>query len=418
MRRSVMAGVVLLLLALFGLTVTLRGTVTTARAMSLRNWHDDAVTLLTSQAEDLAARGQSDAAAQLLDEARQRRESAARFDSDVREGTIATTVIALVTALLAVLGARPVLRHRRDSLYRDVVTGPPPVTTAAAAGPSTVFLSYSRKDAATVRPLHDALVARGREMWVDWTGIAPTADWMQEIVRAIERADAVLFVVSPDSLDSRTCREELAHAVAAGKRIIPVLVRDVDGTGVPEHLGRLHWVTCRTGEPLDTAVDDIVEAIDLDFSWVQLHTWLYVRAREWDANGRDPGSLLGGADLNRARSAVLVANGRHPALTELHQEYVAAAEQNAVARTRKERGGAYLASLAFGVLFPAIIYSVAFDEISESGLVMLTPVWVMALVFGITGLTARRATWRRPVLAVVAGLGALAVFFEAVFPVL
>ena len=31
-----------------------------------------------------------------------------------------------------------------------------------------VFISYSRRDQAFVRRLHDALVAAGRETWVDW----------------------------------------------------------------------------------------------------------------------------------------------------------------------------------------------------------------------------------------------------------
>ena len=41
-----------------------------------------------------------------------------------------------------------------------------------------LFISYSRKDQPFVRRLSDALVARGRETWVDWEGIAPSAKWM------------------------------------------------------------------------------------------------------------------------------------------------------------------------------------------------------------------------------------------------
>ena len=50
----------------------------------------------------------------------------------------------------------------------------------------SVFVSYSRKDIDFVRRLHAALADLGRETWVDWEGIPPTADWMQQIAAAIE----------------------------------------------------------------------------------------------------------------------------------------------------------------------------------------------------------------------------------------
>ena len=65
-----------------------------------------------------------------------------------------------------------------------------------------VFISYSRRDGAFVRRLHDFLTARGKEAWVDWEDIPPTAEWEADIRAGIEGADAVLFVVSPDSLAS------------------------------------------------------------------------------------------------------------------------------------------------------------------------------------------------------------------------
>ena len=63
-----------------------------------------------------------------------------------------------------------------------------------------IFISYSRKDAAFVRRLHQALAARQHETWVDWEGIAPSADWFREIEAAVDAADAFAFVLSPDAL--------------------------------------------------------------------------------------------------------------------------------------------------------------------------------------------------------------------------
>src|SRR5262245_59076894 len=93
---------------------------------------------------------------------------------------------------------------------------------------SDVFISYSRTDQSFVRHLVAALQAAGRNVWVDWNDILPSAKWHEEINAAIDDADAFVFVISPDSLSSQTCSLELAHALDARKRIIPLLHREVD----------------------------------------------------------------------------------------------------------------------------------------------------------------------------------------------
>ena len=40
-----------------------------------------------------------------------------------------------------------------------------------------VFVSYSRKDTAFVRELHDFLTGSGKDVWVDWDDIPPGSHW-------------------------------------------------------------------------------------------------------------------------------------------------------------------------------------------------------------------------------------------------
>lgn len=96
-----------------------------------------------------------------------------------------------------------------------------------------VFISYSRKDKEFVGRLHEALKARGRDTWIDWHDIPPSAVWFQEIRSAIEAADAILFVISPKSTVSEVCSSEITHAIQNNKRIVPILREEVDSKALP-----------------------------------------------------------------------------------------------------------------------------------------------------------------------------------------
>lgn len=85
-----------------------------------------------------------------------------------------------------------------------------------------MFISYSRRDRGIVERLAAALEARGRSAWVDWADIPPTAEWMAEITAAIDAADTVVVVLSPDSVASPVCSQELVAAAGSNKRIVPL----------------------------------------------------------------------------------------------------------------------------------------------------------------------------------------------------
>ena len=99
-----------------------------------------------------------------------------------------------------------------------------------------LFISYSRRDREFVVRLNAALEKRDYDVWVDLEDIPPTADWMEEIRTGIEGSDAYVFVISPDSIASKVCRQELDHAVEHNKRLVPVVCREVDPDTVPESL--------------------------------------------------------------------------------------------------------------------------------------------------------------------------------------
>jgi len=196
------------------------------------------------------------------------------------------------------------------------------------------FISYARHDEELVRRLHDALRDRGRKIWVDWEGIPPTAEWMAEIYRAIEAAEAYVFILTPASVSSEICLLELAHAVRNNKRLVPVVGADVEASGVPETLAKLNWIFSRLQDDLDAAVDTLLEALETDLEWVRAHTRLLTRAVEWDGQRREGSLLLRGQDLNEAERWLATSSEKEPKPTPLQTEYVTSSRS---AQTRRRR---------------------------------------------------------------------------------
>ncbi|MGJ7512016.1 toll/interleukin-1 receptor domain-containing protein [Variovorax sp. GT1P44] len=203
-----------------------------------------------------------------------------------------------------------------------------------------VFVSYSRKDKDFALRLTSALLDRKREAWVDWEGIAPTAEWMKAIFAAIEGASAFVFVCSPDSLASEICALELGHAVANKKRVIPIVCRDIDASQAPAAVASLNWIFMRDGDDHAAAMDALIVAIDTDFAWLSFHSRVLVRAVEWDRERHERSRLLRGADLKAAEAWVVQAGqGTRPEATELQRHYLRTSRSDATRRRRWLVGG-------------------------------------------------------------------------------
>jgi hypothetical protein len=219
---------------------------------------------------------------------------------------------------------------------------------------SDLFISYSRTDKAFVERLNASLKADGREAWVDWEGIPISAQWMQEIYRGIDAANTFLFVISPPSVSSATCRLEIAHAVARQKRIVPILVRVVSSEELPRDLAEFQYISFADQTDYTAAFRMLIDALDMDLEWVREHTRLLLQAEEWNAHNRDPGYVLRGQALVTAETWLNQAGSRKQAPLPLHKQYIAASRQDA---ERQRRVLAGWIGAAVVVLLAAGIYA-------------------------------------------------------------
>lgn len=191
---------------------------------------------------------------------------------------------------------------------------------------SDVFISYSRRDKAFVHRIVERLKEDGRSIWIDWEDIPPTANWWSEIQNGIESANTFVFIITPDSVQSKVCRDEIDYALKLGKRFVPVLHRPIDAPELSETLhpaiNSHNWVFFREDDDFDTAYEALKHALDIDLSHVRTHTRLLVRARDWDARGRDNSYLLTGKEIQEAQAWLEQATDKQPKPVDLHMEFI------------------------------------------------------------------------------------------------
>ena len=86
-----------------------------------------------------------------------------------------------------------------------------------------VFISYSRKDYEKVKAIKDEIDRLvGIDCWMDLNGIE-SGDWFKKvIISAINRHDTLLFMLTPQSMNSPFAMKELGFAASKGKRIVLV----------------------------------------------------------------------------------------------------------------------------------------------------------------------------------------------------
>jgi len=216
---------------------------------------------------------------------------------------------------------------------------------------SHIFISYSRKDLDFAQKIVDALAANELDTWIDWKSIPKGEDWEQEIYRGIEGADAFLFLVSPDSVVSEMCNKEIAHAVANGKRILPIVIRDANVENflienVKEEISKRNWIFCRDGQDdFEKAIAEIRETINTDYEWLKYHTKFQVKALDWERreDKDDTSKLLRGKELQEAEQKFAGAgSSKDPQPTDIQRIYIETSrrseneEQKRLAEERKK----------------------------------------------------------------------------------
>jgi hypothetical protein len=119
-----------------------------------------------------------------------------------------------------------------------------------------IFVSHSAKDNEWARRFAAALSAIGYDVWYDETGLRGGAAWVAGIQHEVETRDVFLLVLTPDAWKSRWVQGEVQLAIAARRRIMPVLVRN---THVSGFLLTTQWITAIGEDPPTAARAAVLE---------------------------------------------------------------------------------------------------------------------------------------------------------------
>lgn len=122
-----------------------------------------------------------------------------------------------------------------------------------------VFLSYARDDKDAARDIATRLKREGLDVWFDEWKIDSGDNVAKEVGKALDEAEAMIVLVSPESMKSRSVRDEIDFALTTPRfegMLIPVVLKPT---------AQMPWILLRMAVRADrsraTAVRKILETL-------------------------------------------------------------------------------------------------------------------------------------------------------------
>lgn len=211
-----------------------------------------------------------------------------------------------------------------------------------------VFISYSRSDGDFARKFNEALQLNGKTTWFDQESIAVAADFQQEIYNGIRNSDNFVFLISPDSVESPYCADEVEFARKNNKRFITALITPTPVSLIHPELAKIQWIDFHRQE-FNTAFSELLRSLDIDRAYVQNHTKWLQQALLWQKNKYDEALLLRGNEFALAEEWFnnAVKTNKTPPPTELQEKYINKSRKALlIERKKKKRNSIFLKVLA------------------------------------------------------------------------
>lgn len=203
-----------------------------------------------------------------------------------------------------------------------------------------VFISYSRADGDFARKLNDELQENGKTTWFDQESIASGTDFQQEIYNGIEACENFLFIISPDSVKSPYCDDEVKFATKLGKRIITLLYRATETFEIPMELSNIQWINFIPNQAnFHDSFAELIRTLDTDREHVKAHNHWYQEALQWQKQDKNSDFLLVGTEYLLAQSwyEEAILKKKIPAPNALQAQYLEESEKAIEAKKNEQK---------------------------------------------------------------------------------
>ena len=130
-----------------------------------------------------------------------------------------------------------------------------------------VFISHSHSDSPLAARVSEALRRTGLKVWDPGVNLLPGDNWAAQVGRALEESDAMVVLLTPNSISSPHVQAEITYALGSksySHRLIPVAVggrEQLLRREVPWIVRRLPWVELSNPDSSDPEVKPIADAI-------------------------------------------------------------------------------------------------------------------------------------------------------------
>ncbi|NET06178.1 MAG: TIR domain-containing protein [Symploca sp. SIO2B6] len=203
-----------------------------------------------------------------------------------------------------------------------------------------IFISYSRADSDFARKLNEALQIQGKTTWFDQESIPPGSNFQEEIYRGIQNSDNFLFIISPKSVNSPYCADEVEYAQSLNKRFITILHQQVSTSELHPVLRKVQWIDFNQYDgDFYANFSELVRTVDTDRDYVRSHTKWSQQAFEWQQQDKDKDLLLRGSEFSIAQFWLQEAeqNKRQPTPTNLQKEFINSSREEIEAEEKREK---------------------------------------------------------------------------------
>jgi hypothetical protein len=114
-----------------------------------------------------------------------------------------------------------------------------------------IFVSYPHKHRDWVRSFVEALEKHNLKVWFDEKAIPPGEPFVEKLEEGIRNSNAVVYIVTPEVVNSKWALVELGAALGGRKTIIPIVSEDVPVGELVSPIRRRRWIT--KSDPLANA---------------------------------------------------------------------------------------------------------------------------------------------------------------------